>query len=296
MPELPEIEHLRRTLAPVLIGARVLSVRLRRRDIVRVAGSRIARRGVRMRDLLEGAVIRDIARRGKSLAVIADAESATAAGRVLALHMGMTGRLLITPQSAPRVRGDARRHVHCEWVLRAADGRPLRMIFRDPRRFGGLWPFDSMDDLLARPGGWSRLGPDALTIETRTLRERLSRTSQPIKAALLNQTHVAGVGNIYADEALFASRIHPMRRPDDLAPGEWRRMAAAVRGVLQRAIDAGGSTIRDYVDASGAEGLFAVEHRVYGRGGLPCVGCRRPLNVRTIGQRTTVYCTRCQPS
>jgi formamidopyrimidine-DNA glycosylase len=289
MPELPEIEHLRRTLARHLVGARVLRVELRRRDIVRRAGSRKAVRAVGKHDLLEGAVVRDLLRRGKSLVLVVDDP------RVLALHMGMTGNMSITRDDGESTSTSslASKHVHCEWLLRTRRGQRVRMRFRDPRRFGGLWPFASMDDLHRR--GWSRLGPDALSINAATLRSRLLRTRQPIKAALLNQALIAGIGNIYADESLFAARIHPCRGPQSLERNEWRRLAGAIRRVLRLAIEAGGSTIRDYADSSGAAGRFTGKHRVYGRTGCACTRCRHSLRSMTVGQRTTVFCHRCQP-
>jgi formamidopyrimidine-DNA glycosylase len=342
VPELPEIEHLRRTLEPWVVGARVLGVHLWRRGVVRVAGSRRARRGVVVRDLLEGDVIRDIARRGKSLAFVGEG------GGVLVAHMGMTGSMRveceeirgqgseISGQRSGRTSANNGRrsatelapmpvrdkHVHCEWVMERGTERlrdaetkwaagtlsprlsvspslpvRFRLLFRDPRRFGGLWPFESMDDLLSpESGGWSRLGPDAFDppLDAKAMRERLLRTSQPMKAALLNQGLIAGVGNIYADEALFAARIHPRRKPATLERAEWPRLAKALRRVLERAVAAGGSSIRDYVDAAGEDGLFALQHQVYGRGGEPCVRCGERLRSVTLAQRTTVFCVRCQ--
>ena len=296
MPELPEIEHLKRTLEPWLVGAQELEVRLHRRDIVRRAGSRKAMRGVKPASLLEGETIEKLIRRGKSLAIVGGT-----GGAVLGLHMGMTGSMLVAEsQHRSEVRGQrpARRdrHVHCEWIV-SRDGSPSSeaiVTFRDPRRFGGLWPFASLDDLYTSPGGWSRLGPDALTIDAMTLRERLLRTRQPMKAALLNQALVAGVGNIYADEALFAAGIHPLATPRRLRDVQWQDLAAAIRSIMQAAIESGGSTLRDYRDAGGRSGAFTLQHQAYGRSGEACVRCSTTLRSAVIGQRTTVFCSYCQ--
>jgi formamidopyrimidine-DNA glycosylase len=284
MPELPEIEHLRRTLEPHLLGARVESVRLHRPDIVRLPNSRQPMQAVGRHNLLAGAVIRKLERLGKSLAIVGGD------GRTLVLHMGMTGRVTIVPDGLST--RSSYPHLHCEWRLRSARRRRLRMLFQDPRRFGGLWPFESVQDLHDRV--WSRMGPDALTISAASLRERLARTRQPVKAALLNQSMLAGLGNIYADEALFRAGISPKRVPSRLARPQWAHLSRAIRSVLLDALASGGSTIRDYVDSSGRQGSFAVRHRVYGRGGLPCLRCGTLLRVANLGQRTTVYCARCQ--
>jgi len=301
VPELPEIEHLRRTLVDGgIVGARVLEVELRRRDVVRQPGSRRARRRITPADLLQGGAIVDVRRRGKSLALVADN------ARVLVLHMGMTGSLTIRSPDAPW-RSD--KHVHCAWLLErgsAARRQPrasprasphVRLLFRDPRRFGGLWPFDSMDDLLAHRGGWARLGPDAFDppLDAAALRTRLLATRQCMKIALLNQRLLAGVGNIYADEALFAAGVHPRLAPRRLREVDWQRLTRALREVLERAVQAGGSSVRDYVDARGSAGDYVRQHRVYGNGGKPCFACGTRLNSCVIGQRTTVFCPVCQP-
>ena len=165
-------------------------------------------------------------------------------------------------------------------------------MFRDPRRFGGLWCYASRESMEAER--WSRLGPDALSIDARTLSKRLGRTRRAIKAALLDQRLLAGLGNIYADEILFAARIHPLSRSASIPPAHCRRLAETIRRVLRQAITAGGSTLRDYVDGQGRPGTYVLRHLVYGRRGKPCARCRRPLRSRPVAQRTTVYCPSCQ--
>ena len=289
MPELPEVEHLRRTLARSLIGRRVTRVSLVRRDVVARpsdppggfsrSNRRPASRTVPPAELLSRQRIADVLRHGKQLAILADT------GRAVGVHLGMSGNLLLLP---PRSRAPTE-HVHAAWSL---DDRS-RLLFRDPRRFGGLWTFPSLNDLRARR--WRPLGPDALSITPRSLHARLARTSRCVKAALLDQHLIAGVGNIYADEALFLARIAPHRRADHTTPDDASCLARALRRVLRDAIRAGGSTLRDYTDASGTPGTFQRRHHVYARAGLPCTRCRAPLAAAQIAQRTTVWCPRCQP-
>jgi formamidopyrimidine-DNA glycosylase len=141
---------------------------------------------------------------------------------------------------------------------------------------------------------WSRLGPDALAVRSRALGANLLRTGRPIKAALLDQAVVAGVGNIYADEALFKSRINPLKPANRLSAAEVSRLAAALRTILARAARAGGSTLQDYFDALGNPGSAVQLHAVYGRGGQPCFACGLPLVVCTVTARTTTFCPSCQ--
>lgn len=346
MPELPEVEHLRRSLEPHLVGARITEVRVHRRDIVRIAGTRKAVRGVKPAMLLEGDRIARLIRRGKSMAIVGEA------GGVLGVHLGMTGMMRVVERakaSSPRRTQRAQserigeneqerdKHVHCEWTMVrerdpgrrssalvlerplarlgsshlrlvrdvggstlitngviAPPGQPFALWFRDPRRFGGLYPFTSIEQLHAHAGGWARLGPDALDIDAATLRERLRRTSQPIKAALLNQALIAGVGNIYADESLFAAGIHPKSKPRGVGDEQWSKLAESIVRILRLSIEAGGSSISDYLDAQGEPGTYGGEHRVYGRGGQTCVMCGQTLRGCVVGQRTTVFCEGCQ--
>ncbi len=280
MPELPEIEHLKRTLEPLLVGASVRRVSLRRPDVVRNidqsgGGARIAER------LLGGQRIRALRRHGKELAIL------SGAGRAVCIHLGMSGQLCHVAAGARPARQD---HVHCVWHLGGrAEGR---LLFRDPRRFGGLRVFSSEARL--RTERWSRLGPDALAIDSATLRARLRRTRRALKAALMDQALLAGLGNIYADEALFAASMHPLQPAARLPPAASRRLASSIRLILRRAVAAGGSTLRDYRDGRGRPGSFALQHHVYGRGGHPCLRCNRRLETIRIAQRTTVFCTGCQ--
>lgn len=288
MPELPEVEHLRRSLEPVLLGRTVVKPTLHRRDIAVMPAdpqggfsrSSSDAQPVRItrRDLLQDALIDRLERKGKQLAIIATD------GRSICVHLGMTGGLFHLPPSSRSVKHD---HVHATWRL--DDGS--RLLFRDPRRFGGLWLYPTPESLEER---WRKLGPDALNIKTYALAAALQSRKVPIKAALLDQRVLAGVGNIYADESLFRARIRPGRPAQSLCASEIRCLASSIRAILRQAIKAGGSSISDYRDAQGRPGRQQNQHTVYGRGGKPCVLCRNPLLTEVIAQRTTVSCTRCQ--
>ena len=286
MPELPEVEHLRRSLEPVLLGRTIVKATLHRRDIAVMpadpqggfsrSSSDAPPARLTRRDLLLDAEIDQLERKGKQLAILATD------GRAVCVHLGMTGGLIHLPLSS---RNRTRDHVHATWWL--DDGS--RLLFRDPRRFGGLWIFPTRMCLDER---WEKLGPDALHVTTRALTAALQ--SAPIKATLLDQRVLAGVGNIYADESLFRARIRPGRPSHSLCASEIRRLASSIRAILRQAIRAGGSSIRDYRDAQGLQGIQQHRHAVYGRGRKPCALCANPLLVQVIAQRTTVSCAYCQ--
>jgi formamidopyrimidine-DNA glycosylase len=281
MPELPEVEQVRRSLAAHITGQRIVRVELRRSDVVDF-GSRKPHAAKAMRAaLLEGQLIGAIERHGKQLAVFSDDEASPA----LCIHLGMTGSM--THHTLPLAPG-LKKHTHVVWHL---DNGHL-ISFHDPRRFGGVWCFPNRAALVA--SRWSRLGDDALSIEPSTLHARLRRTTRGLKATLLDQTVVAGLGNIYVDELLFACGLHPRRKANRLKREAVERLVLAMRDLLARAIASGGSTLRNYVDADGQAGGFQFEHRVYGRGGHECCQCQTPLQSQQIAGRTTVYCPTCQ--
>jgi formamidopyrimidine-DNA glycosylase len=312
MPELPEVEHVRRSLVPALVGASIQRVELRRRDIVRGGDypqSTTSKHPSKL--LLKGDRITSLERHGKNLVIVGES------GRVICVHLGMSGQMLwralgaathatkenrratgeIRSPVGARLNGHQLTHAHCVWAVHLRHGklrqRGGHLIFRDPRRFGGLWLYESLESLCKHR--LAKLGPDALTISPAGLREALCGKKTSIKSALLDQRVLAGVGNIYADEALFASRIHPRRKAGSLSHEEVAALARAIRNVLKRAIKAGGSTIRTYVDSTGSEGAFANYLKVYGRGGMACTCCRKLLRQLTVAQRTTVCCEQCQP-
>jgi len=281
MPELPEIEHLRRSLVPHLVGAHVLAANLLRDDIAQshgVNGSPLNR--TTKPQLLEGCTITSLRRLGKQLAILTDS------GATMVIHLGMSGRLLVRENTR-----NAPNHTHATWRIQGPTGE-RSLLFVDPRRFGGIWTYPSPDSLFRYR--WNSLGPDALDISAELLAKRLAVTSRPIKATLLDQGTLAGVGNIYADEALFRSKIHPLTEARTLAVKRVTALAEALRAILGDAVEAGGSTLRDYVDAAGEPGRAQVAHAAYGRARLPCLTCGTSLKSDTIAQRTTVWCPKCQ--
>ncbi len=281
MPELPEVESLRRSLLAPLVGRAIRQARVHRPDVVRPTPS--SARSRRLRDaLLVGDVVDRLERRGKQLAIVGRR------GRVICVHLGMSGQLLHVPAGRRLPRTD---HVHVVWRLEREGGR---LVFRDPRRFGGVWTFESPETLLSRR--WRQLGPDAASITKDDLTAALASTRRPVKTVLLDQARIAGVGNIYADEALFRAGVHPGRPADTLASTAVRRLHAALRDILAEAIEAGGSTIRDYRNGRDDPGGFQGRHAVYGRAGSPCVICGATLRQASLGQRTTVWCPDCQPN
>jgi formamidopyrimidine-DNA glycosylase len=279
VPELPEVESLRRSLATVLKGCHVVDSRLRRRDILHTAPKAQAV------PFPGGASILRLHRRGKQLVIESD-------HGCLLVHLGMSGSLRWLDERG--VSAHPRdRHVHAEWTLQDTKGLRWVLRHRDPRRFGWLeWHRDMRS---VECHAWSALGPDALHVTARNLIAALGGTRRPIKAVLLDQGVLAGVGNIYADEALFHAGVHPMRRASSLHADDVARLAKALRKVLRSAVRRGGSTIRDHRGPDGTWGSYQRHHMVYGRSGSPCRLCGRSLLQSRIAQRATVHCPACQP-
>jgi len=280
VPELPEVETIRHGLAPALTGARVRQILVLRPDVVTGDRSPLA--------LLQGRTLAAPERLGKQLALPAQD------GAALSLHLGMSGRLLWVPEPSPsKTSNDPRPpHTHLVWRLETAAGHAGELRFIDPRRFGGVWTHPTREHLLETR--WSRLGPDAAAIRAPQLRRALLGRRAPVKAVLLDQRALAGVGNIYADEALFHARIAPSRPAGSLTSEETKRLAGTLRGVLRAAVRAKGSTIRDYRTSEGQPGGFLSASAVYGRAGRPCRDCSTTLRVSTCAARTTVHCPVCQ--
>jgi formamidopyrimidine-DNA glycosylase len=294
MPELPEVECVARSLRPVLLGRTVTEVAVRRRGVVTAPAdppggwtrtvAQAAPAPLPGELLLLRTPIAAIERYGKQLALLGPDPSTPA----LVVQLGMTGQLLHCPPAAEASHPISAGHVHVVWTL--DDG--ARLGFRDPRRFGRVRAFGTADAL--RAAQRACLGPDALSIDARTLAHALGASTSPIKARLLDQSVIAGLGNIYADEALHAAGIGPWRPAGSLSVAEHNALAGAIRTILAAAIEAGGSTLRDYRDSTGAPGTFQHRHAVYGRAGAPCRRCGRPLLGDRLGGRATVWCGGCQ--
>ncbi len=273
MPELPEVETVRRGLAARLAGRRITHVTVRRPDLRRPLPPD-------MGQALTGRTLQGFGRRGKYLLLRLDG------GRVLIVHLGMSGRMSVG--AAPS--GGAHEHV----VLHFDDGAVLS--YEDHRRFGLMDLADAgrlEEHELLRNMGPEPLAPD---FDGPALAQRLHAKDTPIKAALLDQRVVAGLGNIYVCEALFHAGLSPRRRAGSVQGRRADRLARAIRDVLEDAIAAGGSSLRDYVQASGELGYFQHRFAVYDRADLPCPGCDCGAAVRRIvqGGRSTFYCAKRQ--
>ncbi|MFT3971915.1 MAG: DNA-formamidopyrimidine glycosylase family protein [Amaricoccus sp.] len=210
---------------------------------------------------------------GKTIAVEL-ARKAKPAGQFL-VHLGMTGRLLVS-------QAEVSLPPHTHAVLSLADGREVRFV--DPRRFGRL----------SLANGYTGPGVEPTTVSVEEFSTLFQGRKLAIKAALLNQSILHGVGNIYADESLFRASIRPTKPAGKLTKAELARLHAALQAVLAHAIQLGGSSVSDYVDADGVRGFFQLEHKVYSRGGEPCKDCGTRLKKIVVGGRTTVYCAKCQ--
>jgi formamidopyrimidine-DNA glycosylase len=272
VPELPEVETVVRDLRPHLAGRRIASVEVSRFALRRPWSAEWPA-------ALLGKRVCDIGRRGKWIVAGLDG------GLYLLLHLGMTGNLVVTAARAPRPP-----HTHLVLGLDRG-GRQLR--FTDIRRFGSASLFASQEEV-EQFFSAAGLGPEPFALDPRYWRERLAGTARTLKAVLLDQRMVAGVGNIYADESLFASRLHPARLGRELDAAEAGRLRRAIVAVLNRAIDMRGSSIRNYVGGSGLKGEFQEEFSVYGRTGKPCVRCRTAVERIRLAGRATHFCPRCQ--
>lgn len=274
MPELPEVETLVQDLRPQLTGRRFETVSLLLPRLVRYPDP------ARFVAGLMGAAVETVHRRGKYIMVPLQGFD-----RRLVVHLGMTGHLRLWDRDAPAVR-----HTHLKIGL--DDGRELR--YDDPRQFGRL--LLGAEEELRSARALPRLGPepigDALT--EAGFQALIRRRRRPVKAALLDQSFVAGLGNIYADEACFAAGIRPARMTHRLAVRERRALFGAIGAVLRKGIAARGSSIANYVDAFGVAGHNQETLQVYGRAGRPCFRCRTPLKRLRLAGRTTVYCPTCQ--
>ncbi len=272
MPELPEVETVVRDLRPWLVGRRFTSV---------WSGCLALRKPWKAawKKRLVGRRIAALRRRGKWIVMELDD------GGRLVVHLGMTGQLTIASTKEPK-----KAHTHLLFDLDEA-GRQMR--FRDVRRFGSATLFSSDEEVEASFAA-AGLGPEPFGLDPAYWRRRIASTSRCVKAVLLDQSVVAGVGNIYADEALFEARLHPSRIASELGDETADRLRQAVASVLNRAIERRGSTIRDYIGGSGLKGAFQKEFRVYGCAGRPCFRCTALIERIRLAGRSTHFCPKCQ--
>jgi len=269
MPELPEVETSRRGIAPFLEGQAITGVIVRDRRLRWPVEAGLERK-------LTGTTIESVGRRAKYLLIRTERGSAI-------LHLGMSGHVFIIDRGTPA-------GVHDHVDIELASGKALRL--RDPRRFGSLH-FSSapLEHPLLATLGPEPLGPD---FSGRHLWERSRGRRVAVKQFIMTPQVVVGVGNIYASESLFLAGIHPKRAAGRIAEARYARLADAIRTVLEKAIRAGGTTLRDFYGGDGEAGYFKQELAVYDREDLPCVTCNEPVRAAVIGQRMSYYCVRCQ--
>jgi formamidopyrimidine-DNA glycosylase len=274
VPELPEVETIVRDLRPRLVGRRIASALLFKTDVLRKITKRTLLRALR------GARVTAVSRRAKH------AVFHLAGGRRMVIRLGMTGALVVydRPLTPPEAKYA---------VLVLALGRRSQLVYRDIRRFGSIWLLD--------PEAWaryeSRLGPEPLdpAFTPAELGRRLAGSRAAVKKVIMDQGKVVGVGNIYANEALFNARIDPSRAASSLTRNETRALHRAIVRVLERAIKAEGTTFRDYRTGTGQPGSYQLRLNVYGRGGEPCRRCgRRLATTHAIDARATTVCAWCQ--
>ena len=264
MPELPEVQTVVDTLRPAVLGRHIACFELLRSDFASPGD-------LDWGSSLQGRTVASLGRRAKRIVFGLDD------GNAFYAHLGMTGR--VTFGSADRQRA---KHTHA--CLRFSHGE---VHFVDARRFGGLtWLGSDVPD--------TELGPEPLEMKPAELARRLLRTRRAVKTALLDQRLIAGLGNIYADEALFLARIHPTVPGERLSREAIGRLCRGIKTTLRKAIRHRGSTLRDYVDADGRAGDFRRLHQVYDRAGEPCNRCGKPIHRTVLGGRSTHFCGRCQ--
>ncbi|WP_018662540.1 DNA-formamidopyrimidine glycosylase [Heyndrickxia acidiproducens] len=273
MPELPEVETVRRTLEQLVISKTIAKVDVFWPKIIKKPEIT-----EQFQDALTGQTIRSIARRGKFLIFYTDSYA-------LVSHLRMEGRYRVYGQDEP-----VEKHTHV--IFHFTDGTDLR--YKDVRKFGTMHLFSKGEEMHSLP--LSHLGPEPFSkaFNETYLSAKLKKTQRNIKAVLLDQTVVTGLGNIYVDEALFRSGIYPARKANSLTKKEVHLLHGEIAGTLREAVEKGGSTIRSYVNSQGQAGMFQLELYVYGRNGEPCRKCGTIIEKNVTAGRGTHYCPHCQ--
>jgi formamidopyrimidine-DNA glycosylase len=274
MPELPEVETVLRGLKHRILGRKVASVEILNPHVITGSPDEFVAR-------LSGRSIIDLRRKGKALALQLGPQNGIDPDFLL-VRLGMTGQVIVTPRDTP-----LQPHTHVRLSL---DEGADEVRYRDVRRFG-RWRYCTNEELNAV---WNRLGPDAPLISEEQFFKAMQRRRGSIKGWLLNQGVLSGLGNIYADEALFEARIHPLAQPGRLTKHAAKRLHQAVRKVLNRAIKLQGTSFRDYIDIEGRPGNFASRLRVYQRTGDPCPRCGHSIERLVIAGRSSHFCPYCQ--
>ena len=300
MPELPEVQTIVDALRERIMGKTITGLAVRftcRQRMMKIPSQELY-------DAIVLQTVQTVLRRGKYILL------PLSNGHVLVFHLGMTGRLLVQQSGAEclseRVRYDNLSPEHAHFVLELVDFLgttpeegyvdDVELYFCDPRRFGKiLFARDVQNIEQVDLPGIRDLGSDALSISVDEFSALVSKSKRPVKALLLDQTKVAGIGNIYADEACFAAKIHPARQAASLTSTESAKLWFAVKTVLKEGIYYGGSSVSDYTSIDGTKGSYQQQHRVYGKLGVPCVVCQDPIQRTKLAGRSSHFCPSCQP-
>jgi len=272
MPELPEVEAVANSLAPKIVGRRLLSCR------ILTDRWRTLKKDYRLEEC-SGRIVTGVNRRGKMLLLHFEHD------RTWVVHFKMTGGFLWEKATTPM-----NRHIHAGFGF---DGLEEELRFRDVRKFGYIRCFAT--SLLSSDAGIQNLGPEPQGLTLQEFQERIKNRKGRIKSLLLDQSFIAGIGNIYADEILFRSGIHPLIRADRISRAKRKALHSAILQVLREAVSAGGSSIRDFRDSEGKPGRFQSSHQVYSRKGENCPVCGKIIGRLLVGGRSSFFCPGCQP-
>ena len=279
MPELPEVENIAQGLRSEIVGRTIRSLSLKKPVILRGPYRRRFRQAA---TVLVNAKITAVSRRGKRLIITTNKDLA------LIAQLGMTGRFSLTTPAASKAK-------HTHFIINFNSNLQLRFI--DPRRFGRLCFLDHLDlnnpDLAMEAAGFGKMGPEPQAITTKQFNQILT-AKRPLKSLLLDQARIAGLGNIYVDESLFAAQLHPLTLACDINPEQAKKLRTAIRAILKRSINHGGTTFSDFRNAYGDAGNFRDKLKVYQRNNLPCAKCKTTIkSIRIVG-RSSHFCPKCQ--
>ena len=270
MPELPEVETIVRGLKRTVLGKKIKAIKI-------VPSRVLQNKPGYFKQNLIGLKIIGVERRGKNIILL------LSSGNLLLIHLGMTGNLIYLKKPAPLKKHD---HLNIEF----SDKSQLR--YNDPRKFGKFKlvkssQIENIKDLKS-------LGPEPLELSKNDFVKLVQRRKGRIKSTLLNQKFIAGIGNIYADEVLFEAKIHPEERACNLSSNRLKKLHQAIQKILKKAIKSGGSSIDNYLDVEGRKGLFQLQHKVYGKKGMPCLRCGIKIKRIVVNQRSSYFCPECQ--
>jgi formamidopyrimidine-DNA glycosylase len=266
MPELPEVQTVVQGLKQNILGKTIKEISFGKKDILKSKPS------ILKNSLLNQKIVA-VTRRGKNILMVLSNK------KVLLIHLGMTGHFSFVSDSNLLDK-------HTHFVIKLKNEKK-ELRYHDIRRFGKIKLLNSIDDL-------DNLGKEPLIISFPEFVEIFKKKKGKIKSFLLNQKHIAGIGNIYADEILFSSKVHPERKVESLKSSQLEKIFISMQKILKKAIQAGGSTIENYMDVDGEKGFFQLQHKAYGKEGKPCPNCKNKIKRIKVNQRSTYFCPQCQ--